>query len=184
MKKIYLCLALILILLLTPASVEAEAVFADSAKIFYIKAKDSQVSRIARKKLAMSKILRQNNSPLLASVDSFLTVCLSYDLDCYLLPSISGLESSFGKFIHPGSNNPFGWGGGYIMFDNWDQAINTVGKGLRENYINKGADSVEKIAPIYAASKTWAPRVQYFMNVFENEEKKIISILDENQVNL
>ena len=184
MRKIHILAITALILLFTPAPTVAETVSHDSAKIISLSPVNLNTQRFSMKKLVMSRVLKQYNSPLLSSIDSFLATCVLYDLDCYLLPSITGLESSFGKFTHPGSNNPFGWGGGYIMFDSWDQAIDTVGKGLRYNYINKGADSVEKIAPIYAESLTWAPRVQYFMNVFEKEEDKIDSILDENRVNL
>ncbi|KKQ01415.1 MAG: hypothetical protein US11_C0009G0027 [Candidatus Roizmanbacteria bacterium GW2011_GWA2_36_23] len=64
------------------------------------------------KKLAMKRILEKYNSPLKDEVDSFISACQKYDLDCFLLPSISGLESTFGKFILPASHNPFGWGGG------------------------------------------------------------------------
>ena len=136
------------------------------------------------KRNAILKVLNKYESPLTSNVDAFVETCLNYDIDCYLLPSISGLESTFGRYVHPGSYNPFGWGGGYIMFNNWDQAINTVGKGLRKNYIDKGAASVDEIAPIYAESKTWAPRVKIFMAAFEEEEAKIDAIIGENVVQL
>ena len=122
------------------------------------------------KKRVIAKVLRANNSPLAGSVDSFISACRSYQIDCYLLPSITRLESSYGQFIHPNSNNPFGWGGGYIMFDTWGDAIDTVGKGLRNNYIDKGANDVYDIGKIYAASPTWGVRVERFMNEFERVE--------------
>lgn len=173
-----------LVYFLTPAQSVAGSVSGDSARLFYNEANSPKTNRFLKKKLAMIKVLEKYNSPLLESVNSFLTVCQSYELDCYLLPSIAGLESSFGKHVLAGSNNPFGWGNGYIMFDNWEHAIGTVGKGLRENYINKGADSVDEIAPIYAESKTWAPRVNHFKTQFEEEERKIDFILSENTVKL
>jgi len=134
--------------------------------------------------MAISQVLTRYNSPLLDQIDSFINSCTNYNLDCYLLPSITGLESSFGQYTYPGSHNPFGWGGGYIMFETWDKAINAVAKGLRENYINKGAETVEEIGPIYAESPTWAVRVQFFKNQFEQEEKQVSLLLGKNSVEL
>lgn len=172
-----LCLSIV-------GQVKAERTAGESAKMSNITPNNFENNRLVKKRMVLYKVLKEYKSPLINSVDSFLQTCTKYDLDCYLLPSISGLESSFGAYIHPNSNNPFGWGGGYIMFDSWENSINIVGKGLKENYINKGATTVEKIAPIYAESKTWASRVKYFINIFENEEQKFDSILSQNQVKL
>lgn len=184
MKKLILALFLLAWFSFTASSVRAEKISGESAQVALIQVKDNSNAILSRKKLVMSKVLQNYNSPLSSEVASFLSTCISYELDCYLLPSIAGLESGFGKFVYPNSNNPFGWGGGLIMFESWDEAINTVGKGLRQNYINKGADSVDEIAPIYAESKTWAPRVKYFMAQFEKEEEKINSFLSKSEVKL
>jgi len=136
------------------------------------------------KRMAISRVLNKYNSPLVDQIDSFINSCTNYNLDCYLLPSITGLESYFGRYTYPGSHNPFGWGGGYIMFDTWDKAIDTVAKGLRENYVNKGAETIEEIAPIYAESPTWAVRVQFFKTQFEAEEKQLSLLLSGNEVKL
>ena len=184
MKNLIKILSAIILFLLIVYPVDAEIISGDSAKILSTLPKISDSIRLAKKKLVMNRVLKQYESPMIESVDSFLTTCISYELNCYLLPSIAGLESTFGKYVLTGSNNPFGWGNGLIRFESWDQAINTVGKGLKENYINKGAESVEQIGPIYATSKTWANRVTHFINVFEKEEEKIDLILQQNQVNL
>jgi len=134
------------------------------------------------KKLAMKRILEKYNSPLKDEVDSFISACQKYDLDCFLLPSISGLESTFGKFILPASHNPFGWGGGYIMFGNWGEGIEAVAKGLRNNYINKGALDIYQIGRIYSESPTWSPRILYFMNEFNKEEQNILLFSSKNRV--
>src|SRR3989338_10483929 len=183
MKNLIKILSVIILLLFIVHPVKAEVISDDSAKILSTLPKISDSIRLAKKKLVMNRVLKQYESPMIESVDSFLTTCISYELNCYLLPSIAGLESTFGKYVLTGSNNPFGCGNGLIRFESWDQAINTVGKGLKENYINKGAESVEQIGPIYATSKTWANRVTHFINVFEKEEEKIDLILQQNQVN-
>lgn len=127
------------------------------------------------KRSVIQEILTSYNSPLVEETNTFIEVCTKYNIDCYLLPSITGVESTFGKFILPGSHNPFGWGGGLIVFDSWEQAIDAVGRGLSENYYAKGANTIESIGPIYAASPTWAQKIRYFHNRFTalEEEKRL-----------
>ncbi len=137
-----------------------------------------------KKKEAIRTVLERRGSPLLLSIDDFIKACDKYALDCYLLPSITGLESSFGVHIAPGSYNPFGWGGGYITFDNWGEAIDTVGAGLRYNYIDKGGTSIEAIGATYAASPTWAARVRMFIAEFEAAESKSPINLEGHEIQL
>jgi len=99
------------------------------------------------------------------------------------LPAISGVESTFAKFIKTGTNNPFGWGRGLIEFDGYDRAILTVGKGLRENYVDKGATTVEQIGNIYCEGNTWSSKVSYFIEQFKKEEKNLL-LLNGNTVEL
>lgn len=129
-------------------------------------------TRMNVQRATIQAMLDKYHSPLAGSVDAFMRACQTYELDCYLLPSIAGLESTFGQYIMPNSHNPFGWGGGLIMFDSWDTAIDTVAKSLRLHYINQGATSVDTIAPIYSESPTWAPRVKNIMSQFNAEEAK------------
>lgn len=136
------------------------------------------------KKLAIKKVLERYNSPLLPYVNDFIATCTKYDIDCYLVPSISGLESGFGKYLIPESHNAWGFGGGHMMFDNWPHAIDRVSSTLKYNYIDKGADTIDEIAPIYAESKTWAPRVHFFVNQFKAEEEKIELFSSRNPVEL
>lgn len=181
MKTLKLFLGLITILFLTAPSVLASEQEAGSSAILVATPSDVISNKVSHrdiaqdyviKKRVITKILKANNSPLVDSVDAFISACSNYQLDCYLLPSITRLESSYGQFIHPNSNNPFGWGGGYIMFDTWGDSINAVGKGLRTNYIDKGANDIYAIGKIYAASPTWAVRVERFINDFKNAENE------------
>lgn len=136
-----------------------------------------------RAKKAIKKLLEKYDSPLLEVTDNFIYTCQKYQIDCYLLPAITGLESSFGKYIYPNSYNPFGWGGGYIMFKNWGEGIDTVGKGLRFNYINKGALTLPSIGRIYSESPTWAIRIQHFINELQKDEENQL-YFPENEVKL
>ena len=182
MRKLLIFAISIIVYFLSTETASAQQVAGHSAAISYNKNKESDLKNATIKKVVIRRVLEKYQSPLVDQTDSFVDYCTQYNLDCYLLPSITGLESYFGKFTHPNSHNPFGWGGGYIMFENWDSAIGTVAKGLRENYVDRGADTVDKIAPIYAESKTWAVRVNYFKSIFEQEEEKVSLLLSKNAV--
>ncbi len=117
------------------------------------------------------------NSPLKPYAKDFINVADKYNLDYKLLPSISCIESSCGKHLIPGSYNPFGWGiyGTKVTtFDSYSEAIEVVGKGINENYIKKGYDTVDKIAPIYTppAHGHWSASVKYFANQITAIETK------------
>lgn len=184
MRKIIATLFLTIIYFLISPDTYAVQVAGNSAAITYNVSNDIARSRQFIKKLAIRRVLEKYSAPLADSTDDFINTCTTYDLDCYLLPSISGLESTFGRFLLPNSYNPFGWGGGYIMFKNWAEGINTVAYGLRNNYLNKGANTIEDIGRIYSESPTWAVRVQYFINEFQGEEDKLQLLLNKDQVKL
>src|SRR3989338_9510857 len=126
------------------------------------------------KKMVIKRVLKRYDSPLIEEVDAFVDACYVNNLDCYLVPSIAGLESTFGRRIAPNTYNPFGWGGGYMPFATWDEAIKTVSSGLHENYIGRGATTVTQIGRIYAPpSSTWAGNVKKLMTTFQREEDKM-----------
>ncbi|MDH7476558.1 MAG: hypothetical protein QHH09_03795 [Microgenomates group bacterium] len=184
MKKIFISIFIIGLCFLKAPPIYSQTIAGNSAAL----KKDSLTDYTTAKKymiakMAIKKILEKYQSPLIDATDNFIQTCWQYQLDCYLLPSIAGLESTFGKFIYPNSYNPFGWGGGYIVFNNWQEAIDTVGKGLRERYLEKGCQNLKNIGQIYSESPTWAMRVDYFLNQFYQEEKKLL-YLAENPVQL
>lgn len=126
-----------------------------------------------------AKILRayleKRNSPLADHAETFVEEADKNGLDWKFVAAISGLESSFGLHIPYESYN--GWGYGVYgtnvrRFESWDDGIAVVSNALREDYMEKwGATTVPEIGRIYAASPTWAQRVQYFMNDIEEFEQ-------------
>ncbi len=184
MRKIIQTTSFVIFLFLFAQPTYAEKIAGNSAVITYNISIQSSESRFFLKRLAIKRVLDKYDAPLVGETDSFINTCRKYDLNCYLLPSIAGLESTFGRFIYPNSHNPFGWDRGYMMFDSWSQGIEAVGKGLRKNYLNKGALTVNEIGPIYSESPTWSKRVQYFMNEFEREETKLQLYLSQEPVEL
>lgn len=134
------------------------------------------------KEKVISRVLQNHNSPLQPYARSFVDMADHYGLNIYLLPAISKLESSFGHAVIPGKYNPFGWGSGTIGFANWGEGIAHVARALRFNYVDRGATSVSQIGRIYAASPTWAQRVERFIHEFELEEQKLLQELGNNIV--
>ncbi|MGB9883385.1 MAG: hypothetical protein ACPLRN_02615 [Microgenomates group bacterium] len=177
LKKILIIIitGLLVLIFVSRSVFSAEKISGSSAQIAKNQPlnKKININQFNIKKLVIRKIFEKYQSPLLGQEKYFVYTCEKYQLDCYLLPSIAGLESTFGKFIYPNSYNPFGWGGGYIIFGSWQEAIDAVGKGLRSHYYNKGATDVWSIGPIYSESPTWAQRVDWFMEQFKKEEEKI-----------
>lgn len=112
--------------------------------------------------------LNAHNSPLAPYAENFVAEADKNNLDWRLVAAISGLESSFGVHIPPDSYN--GWGFGVYgdnvrKFGSWDEGIAVVSKSLRYDYMNKwGATSIPEIGKMYAASPTWAVRVEYFVS--------------------
>ena len=118
---------------------------------------------------ALKNVFEKYNSPLVDEASSYVALADKNGVDWKLLPAISGLESSFGKRLMPNSYNAYGWGGGHIYFDSWEQGIDTITKALSQKYYARGADTVWTIGPIYAESPTWAVRVNSFMQKIESE---------------
>ncbi len=110
--------------------------------------------------------LESHQSPLAPYAPLFIKKADEYQLpDWKLVPAIAGVESTFGKAIPTDSYNAYGWANGNFAFKNWEESIDIVTKTLKTNYLDKGADTIEKIARIYAPpSQTWAQHVHFFMN--------------------
>jgi hypothetical protein len=112
----------------------------------------------------LRKFLTKFNSPLTPYSRDFIAMADYYGIDWRMVPAISGVESTFGKHIPINSYNAYGWAGGNYRFESWSDSIKIVNKTLRENYVNKGATSITKIARIYAPpSTTWGTKVSYFV---------------------
>lgn len=144
---------------------KALAVGASGSSAVFAK-NEIQIEPDKRAKL-LKKFLEQYNSPFSENAQTFVKEADKYNLDWKLLVAISGVESTFGEEIPYNCYNAWGWGiygNNTKCFNSWDEAIVTISKGLREDYINNwGAKNVYQIGNLYAASPTWANRVVYFM---------------------
>jgi len=187
MNKLIITTIFTALLLLSTIPAKAEIIAGSSAPLThqsFIADKDVESIKEKELKIIIESVLNKYNSPLTGESEAFVKACIKYQINCYLLPSIAGLESTFGKFIYPNSYNPFGWDRGYMMFDSWSEGFDTVAKGLKNGYIKKGAETIEEIGPIYAESPTWAIRVNFFINQFKKEEEKLTLLSDQFPVQL
>lgn len=111
------------------------------------------------------------NSPLADEADTFVETADKYGLDWRFMPAIAGMESIFARRVLYNSYNPFGWGGGYIMFESWEEAIRTVAQSLGERSAKNDRYGPEAWAAIYCPpnSHNWTKGVRYFMGEIEKE---------------
>lgn len=121
------------------------------------------------REIKLKNFLEGHKSPLAPYAGVFIKYADEYDLDWRLVPSISGVESTFGKRIPKGSYNAYGWANGEYRFESWESSIEHVSKTLREKYYDMGANDIDKIARRYAPpSKTWGRNVKFFMNKIDS----------------
>lgn len=116
--------------------------------------------------------LQKYRSPLLPYAQNLVDTADKYDLDFRLLVAIAQQESNLCKKAPPNSYNCWGWGihsKGTLRFSNYPEAIETVAKGLREEYFDKGYTTPEEIMSKYTplSPGTWAAGVNQFLEEME-----------------
>ncbi len=130
-----------------------------------------EIEKIDARTKIIEDFLTDYKSPLAKYSNTFVTVADKYNLDYRLLPAIAMQESNGGLKIINNSFNPFGYGiygNMKLKFDSWDKAIERVGRALREDYLNMGLTTPEKIMakytpPSLAKGGAWAKGVNSFM---------------------
>lgn len=130
-----------------------------------------KISHGDARSLIIGDFLNARNSPLAPYAADFIAVSDFYYLDFRLLPAIAMQESNGGKKIPEGTFNPFGYGiygSKKVHFDGWDDAIESVGRALREDYLNEGLHTPEQIMakytpPSLSKGGAWAKGVTQFM---------------------
>jgi len=115
--------------------------------------------------------LQQYNSPLADHAKTLVQQADANNIDWRMVAAISGVESTWGEAIPPYSYNAWGYnvyGSNVRRFASWDDGITVVSTDLRQIYINeRGATNIYQIGATYAASPTWAARVQNNMDAID-----------------
>lgn len=157
---------LIYLTILPAQQVNKAQAFGNDSKIYYQTAVLGMHLKLDKRTIILKKYLAKYNSPIQGNAADFIDAADKYGLDWKLLPSIAGVESTFGKQI-PGGFNAWGWGvygDQAIYFDSWRDGIFTISEGLRTRYLDKGLNDPYAINRVYAASPSWGSHVTYFMN--------------------
>jgi hypothetical protein len=175
MKKLFMLAAFLLAVSIFPQNTYASEKIAEASAKLQPVSVNSQTETDMRV-VALQKVFNNYNPTLAPYAGAYVKYADRYDIDWRLLPAISGLESSFATYYVPGTYNAYGWGGGYIYFDSWEDGIDTISRALRENYYDRGADTVWKIGPIYAEADHWSTRVNSFMGEINDEYVKLTTL--------
>jgi hypothetical protein len=117
----------------------------------------------------LHKYLSSYYSPLESYAPFMVAMADKYGVDFRLTTAIAQQESNLCKVIPPGSFNCWGWGiyGENVLgFRSYEEGIETVTKGLREEYLNKGYATLEDIMSKYTppSKGSWADGVNKFMS--------------------
>jgi hypothetical protein len=128
---------------------------------------------------ARTKIIRnylsKYNSPLEPFSQHLVVTADKYSLDYRLLVAIAQQESNLCKRIPEESHNCWGfgiYGDKVTRFDSYPQAMDTVAKTLKRNYIDQGLDTPEEIMAKYTPPSLliggpWAKGVNQFLSDLE-----------------
>ena len=120
----------------------------------------------------LKSFFRKHNSPLYDFADKIVEVSDRYQFDYRLLPAIAMQESNLCRVIPENSFSCWGWGiyGTTVTrFDTYDEAIETIGKGIKDHYIDKGLVTASAIMNKYTPSSkgSWQYGVNTFLKALE-----------------
>jgi len=118
----------------------------------------------------LERYMEKNSSPLAGYADDVVETSDKYGIDWRLLAAIAQKESGLCRVIPDDSYNCWGWGvhsKGTLRFENWEDAITTVARGLKEKYADYGLVTPEEIMTKYiphSPNGVWAVDVQAYMD--------------------
>lgn len=120
----------------------------------------------------LKAFFRKHNSPLYNFAEKIVTESDKNGFDYRLLPAIAMQESTLCRTIPKDSYNCWGWGiyGTTVTrFSSYDEAIATIAKGLKEQYLDKGYITASSIMQKYtpSSSGSWAYAVNKFLRDLE-----------------
>lgn len=118
------------------------------------------------------KYLDTYNSPMVAHASEIVEAADRYGIDFRLITAIAQQESNLCKRIPPETFNCWGWGihsRGTLGFTSFTEGIETVTRGLKQEYIDKGYTDPEVIMSKYTplSDGSWAHGVQTFLDEME-----------------
>ena len=153
MRKILVCLASVLVLILSGTT-------------------PTKASEPDLRAQQMRAILTKYSSPMIGLENILIRTAEEYGLDWTLLAAIAGTESSFGKHMPGDCINPYGWGiyGDHkLCFISFKESIEGAASGLAKKY---NISSLESIPHTYNSVSTdgWIRHTRFFMNKIKTAE--------------
>lgn len=120
----------------------------------------------------LKNFFRKYNSVLFDYAELIVYISDKYQFDYRLLPAIAMQESNLCRNIPADSHNCWGWGiyGNQVTkFSSYEEAIETVAKGLKEHYLDKGLITASMIMQKYTPSSngSWQKGVNTFLRMLE-----------------
>lgn len=110
------------------------------------------------------------NSPMQGYGKFIIEMAEKYNVDPYLFIAIAQQESNLGKKMpSEDCHNAWGYGihsRGTLCFASWEEGIETVMKGLKNRFIDKGYAEPQDIMKLYTplSQGSWADGVQQFIS--------------------
>lgn len=125
--------------------------------------KDIRLQEIAERSNRIERVrsfYNRWNSPMAANAEFIVDTAEKYGIDWRLIPAISIVESSGGRYCFR-PYNAFGWG--KMGFSSFEHSIDTVSYGLATSY---GTSNPYAIAPKYnpVTPSSWASKVSGLMS--------------------
>lgn len=132
----------------------------------------TELTKLAIRISNLKQFFRAHNSPLYDHAEFIVKTSDKYQFDYRLLPAIAMQESTLCRNIPKNSYNCWGWGiyGNTVTrFSSYEEAIDTVAKGIRQQYIDKGLVTASEIMAKYTPSSngSWARAINGFMKSLE-----------------
>ena len=120
----------------------------------------------------LENYLKKYKSPLASYAGVFVEEADEYGIDYRLVVAIAQQESNLCKFIPYKTYNCWGWGihsKGTLGFGSYEEGIETVTRGLRQDYLDQGYGSISDIMNKYTpqSNGSWAEGVTQFINEIE-----------------
>lgn len=113
--------------------------------------------------------LEKNGSALTPYANLIVAIADKYSVDYRLTTAIAQKESGLCNVIPPQSYNCWGWGitsKGVLRFSSYQEGVEEVTRGLKENYLDKGYVTLEEIMSKYTplSKGTWSEGVLLYMS--------------------
>ncbi len=146
--------------------------FNHSSAPFVLGAYETEFKMADGRSANLRNFFRKYNSPLYDYAELIVAVSDQYQFDYRLLPAIAMQESNLCRVIPENSYNCWGWGiyGSTITrFSSYEEAIRTVARGIKKDYIDKGLVTASSIMSKYTPSSngSWAYGVNTFLKMLE-----------------